>query len=76
VPTGEEPGRAYEQPGSRRESTMRCPTCRAADLSEIDLLLRGRRVTMHACSRCEIRWWDDEGEQVALHHVIRMARPS
>jgi hypothetical protein len=30
---------------------------------------------MHSCSHCETRWWDEEGERVALHHVLRMADP-
>jgi hypothetical protein len=52
---------------------MTCPNCRAARLVEIDLTLKERRVTMHACSRCDIRWWDDDGERVGLHQVLELA---
>lgn len=54
---------------------MRCPTCRGGDLTEIRLQLRGNSITMHSCSRCETRWWDQEGERVALHHVLAMVTP-
>ncbi len=54
---------------------MSCPKCRAGDLTEIGLLLRGKSVTMHSCSRCETRWWDADGERVQLHHVLRLATP-
>lgn len=65
-----EPRRAIEG-----ESEMSCPKCSAADLTEINLNLRGRSVVMHSCSRCEMRWWDAEGEQVALRHVLGLATP-
>ena len=52
---------------------MSCPRCRAADLTEISLELRGKNVIMHSCARCETRWWDADGEQVGLHHVLHLA---
>jgi hypothetical protein len=55
---------------------MRCPKCRVADLTAISLTLRGRSLTMHSCSHCELRWWDQEGERVALNHVIGLATPN
>ena len=55
---------------------MSCPRCRAVDLNEISLQLRGRSVTMHSCSRCENRWWDEDGQRVAFHHVLRLAAHS
>ncbi len=55
---------------------MRCPTCRVADVSEIRLNLRNREVTLHACVRCETRWWDQEGEPVALDYVLELASPA
>lgn len=55
---------------------MRCPTCRAMELTEIRLQLGGDHVTMHSCSGCEDRWWFREGERVAFHHVLRLAAPS
>ena len=52
---------------------MLCPSCSSGRLVEIDITLRERRVTMHSCSRCETRWWDQEGEPVGLRHVLDLA---
>jgi hypothetical protein len=42
---------------------------------EIGLNLRGSRVTMHSCSKCDTRWWDTDGEKVALTTVFDLAAP-
>jgi hypothetical protein len=55
---------------------VRCPTCRVTAVTEISLKLKGSSVTMHSCTRCETRWWDRDGEQVALHNVLDLAAPS
>ena len=52
---------------------MTCPNCRGARLVEIGLTLQERSVTMHSCSRCDVRWWDDEGEKLPLSHVLDLA---
>jgi DNA-directed RNA polymerase subunit RPC12/RpoP len=53
---------------------MACPTCSARQLVEIDVNLAGRNMTLHSCSRCDSRWWDDErGEVVELDQVIDLA---
>jgi hypothetical protein len=52
---------------------MTCPNCRESRLVEIDITLKERSVTMHSCSRCDTRWWDREGEQVGLTHVLELA---
>lgn len=54
---------------------MRCPMCRVVDLSEIRLQVRGSDVTLHACVRCEHRWWDQDGEMVHLDHVLDLIGP-
>ncbi len=54
---------------------MRCPTCRVAAVSEISLKLKGSRVTMHSCSRCDTRWWDQDGQPVPLNDVVELATP-
>ncbi|HEX2192597.1 MAG TPA: hypothetical protein VHH09_05345 [Acidimicrobiales bacterium] len=54
---------------------MRCPTCRLADVTEISLTLKGSSVTMHSCTRCETRWWDQDGQKVALPQVLHLATP-
>lgn len=53
---------------------MACPKCRARHLVEIGVNLAGKSVTLHSCSRCDIRWWDDDrGEQIRLDEVIDLA---
>ncbi|MBA3266662.1 MAG: hypothetical protein H0T70_00170 [Acidimicrobiia bacterium] len=55
---------------------MTCPVCARADVSEIRLTIRDRRVTMHSCVRCEQRWWDSDGEPVALGEVLDLVGPA
>lgn len=53
---------------------MACSTCRARQLVEIAVNVNGRQVTLHSCSRCDTRWWDDEsGDVVELRDVIDLA---
>lgn len=52
---------------------MTCPKCRDAQLVEIGLTLQDNRLTMHSCPACEIRWWDREGEKVAIDGVLSLA---
>ena len=54
---------------------MKCPICRRSQLVEIDLALGDQRVTMHSCSRCDSRWWDSDGQSLALPNVLEMATP-
>lgn len=49
---------------------MRCPHCRAAVLVQIAVSLAGSRFTMHSCPSCENRWWDRDGELVALDRIL------
>ncbi len=52
---------------------MRCPVCRTARLVEIDITLKGEAVRLHACSTCDTRWWDREGERLELDTVLELA---
>jgi len=45
------------------------------ELSEIRLKLHGSDVRMRACVRCEQRWWDRDGEPIALDEVLSLLRP-
>jgi transposase-like protein len=54
---------------------MACPVCRASRIVEIGLTLKGSRITMHSCSRCETRWWDNDGKRVHLEAVFDLAAP-
>lgn len=49
---------------------MICPHCRAAVVLEIGTTIAGSRFTMHSCPACETRWWDRDGQQVALARVL------
>jgi Zn-finger nucleic acid-binding protein len=52
---------------------MACPSCSARQLVEIALRLQDSQVTLHSCSRCDTRWWDQDGEQVLVDHVLQLA---
>jgi hypothetical protein len=53
---------------------MACPKCSARHLVEIGVTLQGKNVTLHSCSRCDSRWWDDErGDVIDLDEVIDLA---
>jgi len=52
---------------------MDCPKCRAQRLVEIAVKIAGRTVTLHSCSKCDTRWWDDEGAVIDLPDVLDLA---
>ena len=49
---------------------MTCPHCRSSVLVEIAVTFAGSHFTMHSCPSCETRWWDRDGERVALDRVL------
>ena len=53
---------------------MSCPTCSHRHLVEIELTLKERHVTLHSCGRCETKWWDQDGQRVAVGRVLDLAR--
>ena len=54
-------------------TTTACPVCRAANVVEITLNIRDRRVVMRSCSICDNRWWHEDGEQSSLNNVLELA---
>ena len=52
---------------------MKCPNCRTATLVQIAMRLRDRDVTLHACSNCDTRWWEVDGEVLGLGDVLELA---
>jgi hypothetical protein len=52
---------------------MDCPVCRGARLVLIEIELKGERVQMHSCSRCDTRWWERDGETIGLDNVLELA---
>ena len=49
---------------------MSCPTCRNGNLVHIGLEISSSMVTMHSCSVCETRWWDQDGQVIGLGNVL------
>jgi hypothetical protein len=52
---------------------MKCPKCTITRLVEVGLTIAQRKVTMRSCSHCDTRWWDAEGESIALPRVLELA---
>ena len=52
---------------------MKCPSCQASQLVEIIVNVADRELTMRSCSHCELRWWDSDGQNMALDEVLEMA---
>ncbi len=53
---------------------MACPKCAARHIVEIGVTVSGKNVTLHSCSRCDNRWWDDErGEVIRIDQVLDLA---
>lgn len=55
---------------------MPCPKCRNDRLIDIVVNIGEHEVTMHSCSRCGTRWWEQEGRPLALPKVLEMAASS
>jgi len=52
-----------------------CTECGAPDAIQIDLELPdGTQVLFCSCHRCENRWWNSNGKELALEAVLKMAR--
>lgn len=54
---------------------MGCPRCAARQLVEISVTLSDRTVTLHSCSHCETKWWDEGrgSEVIELRDVLSLA---
>lgn len=53
---------------------MRCPQCKGADCTEIELNLTAEQsVQFFSCRRCEAKWWEREGDSIALDEVLTLA---
>jgi Transcription factor S-II (TFIIS) len=53
---------------------MECPKCHAKDCTEIQLHLTGEEtVEFFSCRRCEAKWWEREGDTIALDEVLNLA---
>lgn len=53
---------------------MECPQCHAKDCTEIRLhLTEEENVEFFSCRRCEAKWWEREGDTIALDEVLNLA---
>ena len=52
---------------------MSCPKCNKSTLVEIALTVGKRPVRMRNCSACDSRWWDSDGQALALPGVLELA---
>ncbi len=54
---------------------MKCPKCAVRDVIRIELRLPdGTEVHFCSCHKCEAKWWDRDGESLALEQVLELAR--
>lgn len=54
---------------------MNCPTCRVDDVIEIHQKLPdGTEIDFFSCHKCDERWWDHQGREIALADVLELAR--
>ena len=52
---------------------MPCITCRTSKVVSIAVNVGGTKVTMHSCSTCDRRFWERDGEGIALDRVLSLA---
>lgn len=52
---------------------MSCPKCISHRLIAIKVNIGDNRVTMRSCSSCGTRWWESDGNPVALPQVLELA---
>jgi hypothetical protein len=50
---------------------MRCPHCDGEDCIQIEIRLKGEEtVQFFSCRRCETKWWQRDGDTIALDEVL------
>ena len=53
---------------------MECPQCHGTECTQIELHLTDEQtVEFFSCRRCEARWWQREGDTIALDEVLTIA---
>ena len=64
--------------GASREGHMqRCPQCGGEDCTHIVINLKEEdSVQFYNCRRCEAKWWEHEGDTIALDEVLNLAAQS
>ncbi len=56
-----------------RTPSRRCPVCSAEELLTVTVTVAGADIEFTACNVCERRWWERDGETVALSAVLSLA---
>ena len=53
---------------------MDCPECHAKDCTQIQLNPKdGETLEFYSCRVCEAKWWEKEGDTIALDEVLTLA---
>ncbi|MFN2524909.1 MAG: hypothetical protein ABR505_01380 [Actinomycetota bacterium] len=52
---------------------LRCSDCGADDCLQIEIRLQDDVVSFFACRNCESKWWEREGDTIALDEVLSLA---
>jgi transposase-like protein len=53
---------------------MNCPECGSEETTQIEMKLAGDlAVQFFSCRVCESRWWEKEGDTIALDEVLNLA---
>ena len=53
---------------------MECPKCGSTDSTNIVINLKADdNVQFFNCRKCEARWWEHQGDTIALDEVLNLA---
>ena len=56
---------------------QKCPQCGGEDCTHIVINLKEEdSVQFYSCRRCEAKWWEHEGDSIALDEVLNLAAQS
>lgn len=60
--------------GTRGRNMQTCPQCGGEDCTQIVINLKEEdSVQFFNCRRCEAKWWEHEGDTIALDEVLTLA---
>lgn len=52
---------------------MQCPQCKNEDTTNIVIKLKGDdNVSFFQCRTCETKWWQHDGDTIALDEVLNL----
>lgn len=56
---------------------QKCPQCGGEDCTQIVINLKEEdSVQFYACRKCEAKWWEHQGDTIALDEVLDLAARS